>query len=96
VGLSDSRFCSEATQVKLLVEQVVQCMFESTRHKLPLQVNSQKSGAAINVFVTRHLLLQNIVLKLDLDIYFGSRHDAGMNRLFLQPRQASCYNSHHL
>ena len=29
-------------------------------------------------------LLHNIVLNFDLDIYFGSRHDAGMNRLFLK------------
>ncbi|MFZ5503847.1 MAG: hypothetical protein ACOY3V_10025 [Pseudomonadota bacterium] len=40
----------------------------------------------VYVFVTRHLLLQNVALHFDLDIYFGSRHDAGMKRLFLQLR----------
>jgi len=40
----------------------------------------------VDVFVTRHLLLKNIVLQLGLDISFGSRHDAVMKILFLQPR----------
>jgi hypothetical protein len=40
------------------------------------------------VFVTRHSLPQNITVRFDLDICFGSRHDAGMNRLFLQLRYA--------
>jgi len=32
---------------------------------------------------------QNIVPQFDLDIYFGSRHDAGMKILFMQLRWAS-------
>jgi hypothetical protein len=58
-------------------------MFKSAGQQLPLQVNSEKPGTGVDVFVTRHLLLQNIVLYFDLDIYFGSRRDARMIRLFL-------------
>ena len=43
-------------------------------------------GAGVDVFVTRHLHLQNIPLQFDLDISSGSRHDVGMNILFLQLR----------
>jgi hypothetical protein len=38
------------------------------------------------VFVACHLFPRKFVLQFDLDIYFGSRHDAGMFRLFLQRR----------
>lgn len=43
----------------------------------------QMYSAGVDVFVTRHLILQNTVHHFDLDICFGSRHDAGMNRVFL-------------
>jgi hypothetical protein len=43
-------------------------------------------GAGVDVFVTRHLHLQNIVLQFELDISSGSRHDAVVNILFLQLR----------
>ena len=55
-------------QIQFVVEQVLQCVFKSARQKLPLQVHSKKPRAGVNVFVTRHLLLQNIILNFDLDI----------------------------
>ena len=73
-------------EIKFVVEQVIQCMFEGARKKLPLQINRNKSRAGVDVFVARHSLPLNITSNFDLDIWFGSRHDAGMNRLFLQPR----------
>jgi len=71
-----------------VVDQVIHGMFEGAGKELPLQINGKKPGAGVDVFVARHLLLQNIVLRFDLDIYFGSRHDALMKILFLQLRYA--------
>lgn len=51
-------------------------MLEGAGQELPLQINRKKSRAGVDVFVTRHLFLQNISLNSDLDICFGSRHDA--------------------
>lgn len=76
----------ETGQVDLAVEQMVQRMLERAGQQLPLQVHRKKSRAGVDVFVTCHLLLQNIVDNFDLDIWFGSRHDADMDRLFLQLR----------
>jgi hypothetical protein len=64
-------------------------MLKGARKKLPLQVNRNKSRTGIDVFIARHTLPLNIPLNFDLDIWFGSRHDAGMNRLFLKLRRAS-------
>lgn len=47
----------ESSQVKFVVEQVIQGMFEGTGDQLPLQVNSEKPGAGVDVFVARHELL---------------------------------------
>ena len=69
-----------------MVEQVIQCVFKGAREKLPLQVQRQKPRAGVDVFVARHSLLLNITRQFDLDIWFGSRHDAEMKRLFLQLR----------
>jgi hypothetical protein len=65
---------------------VIHGMLKCTWQNLPLQVNSEKSRTGINVFVARHLFSQNITLHFDLDICFGSRHDALMKILFLQLR----------
>ena len=65
---------------------MVQCVFKRAGQELPLQIHRKKPGAGVNVFVARHLLLQNISHNFDLDICFGSRRDARMNRLFLQLR----------
>ena len=48
------------------------------------RLSSCTSG--VDVFVARHLFLQIIAPHFDLDICFGSRHDAGMKILFLQLR----------
>ena len=58
----------ETGQVKLVVDQVIHGMLESAGQKLPLQVNSEKPGAGVDVFVTRYLLLQIIVPHFDIDI----------------------------
>ncbi len=64
-------------------------MFEGAGQELPLQVISEKSWTGVDVFVARHLHFQNMALQFDLDIYFGSRHDAVMKMLFIQLRWAS-------
>ncbi len=56
-------------------------MFKCAWQKLPLQIHRKKSWAGVDVFVARHLLLQNIFFHFDLDICFGSRHDARMKIL---------------
>ena len=76
----------KAAEVDFVVEQVIQCVFESTGQELPLQVHRNKSRAGVDVFVARHFLPPNFTCQFDLDIWFGSRHDAGMNKLFLQLR----------
>ena len=73
-------------EIELVVDQVIHGMFEGARQKLLLQVNGEKARAGVDVFVARHLLLQIIAPHFDLDIYFGSRQDARMKILFLQPR----------
>ena len=76
----------ETREIEFVVDQVVHGMFEGAGQKLLLQVDGEKAWAGVDVFVARHLLLQNINFKFDLDIYFGSRQDARMKILFLQLR----------
>ncbi|MBI3902857.1 MAG: hypothetical protein HY306_07960 [Nitrosomonadales bacterium] len=66
----------EAGQVEYAIEQMVHRILKSARQKLPLQVHREESRTGVDVFVTRHLLPPNITRQFDLDIYFGSRHDA--------------------
>ena len=79
----------ETGQIELVIDQVVHGMFEGAGQKLSLQVDGEKPGAGVDVFVACHLFLQNIVHHFDLDIYFGSRQDAVMKILFLQLRWAA-------
>jgi len=65
---------------------MIQRMLKSAGQQLPLQVHRKESRAGVDVFVTCHSLHQNIAVSFDLDLCFSSRHDAGMNRLFLQLR----------
>jgi len=76
----------EACEIELVVDQVVHGVFESAGQKLLLQVYGEESWTGVDVFVARHLLLQNVNLHFDLDIYFSSRQDARMKILFLQLR----------
>ncbi len=41
-------------------------MFESAEQKLPLQIHGKTPGAGVNVFVTRHIRLQNLIFRLIL------------------------------
>ncbi len=65
---------------------MVQRMLKVAGQQLPLQVHRKKAWTGVDVLVASHLLLRNIVPTFDLDISFGSRHDAAMNKLFLQLR----------
>ena len=69
-----------------MVEQVVQCVFECAGYQLLLQVYREKARAGVDVFVAGHVCASKLVCYFDLDICFGSRHDAGMKRLLLQFR----------
>ena len=75
----------EAGQVELVIDQVVQRVFEGAGEQLPLQIDGNKARAGVDVFVARHAGLQ-MNFRLSLDIPFGSRQNARMKRLFLQPR----------
>lgn len=44
----------EAGQVEFVIEQVIQSMLEGAGQQLPLQVNGEKPGASVDVFVARH------------------------------------------
>jgi hypothetical protein len=44
----------EAGQVELVIDEVIQCMFEGAGEKLPLQVNGKETGAGVDVFVAGH------------------------------------------
>jgi len=37
-----------------VIEEVIQGVFESAGQELPLQVNGEKSGTGVDVFVARH------------------------------------------
>ena len=73
-------------EVNIVVEQTIQRMLKSARQKLPLKVNGKKPRAGVDVFVARHDAPSKYHSVFDLDISFGSRHDAAMKILFLQLR----------
>ena len=50
------------------------------------EINSEKAWAGVDGFVTGHCSLQNIDSFFSLDIWFGSRQDAIMKKVFLQLR----------
>ena len=66
----------EAGQIEFMIDQMIQCVFEAAGQKLFAQVNSEKTRAGVDVFVTGHHVLQNIVSFFDLDTRNSSRHDA--------------------
>ena len=47
----------EAGEIELVVDQVIHGVFEGAGQELPLQVNSEKSGTGVDVFVARHKLV---------------------------------------
>ena len=69
-----------------MVKQIVERMLDGARQQLLLQIHRDQARAGIDVFVTGHLPLHRSVFLFDLDLCIGSRHDALMKRLFLQPR----------
>jgi hypothetical protein len=44
----------EACEVKLVVNQVVECVLEGAGKELPLEINRQKTRAGVDVFVAGH------------------------------------------
>ena len=58
----------EAAEVDLMVEQVVECVLDSARQELPLQVYCNQARTGVDMFVTRHLPLRRFVIFFDLDI----------------------------
>ena len=69
-----------------MVKQIVERMLDGARQQLLLKVHRDQARAGVDVFVTGHYLLRRLVFLFDLDLWIGSRHDAVMKRLFLQPR----------
>ena len=76
----------EAGQVDFVIKQLIQHVFDGAGDGLSLQVNGKKARAGVDVLVSGHVCSIKIVWQFDPDICFGSRHDAFMNRLFLQLR----------
>ena len=78
----------EAGKVEFVVEQVMHGGFKTARQQLLLQIHRQESRAGVDCFISGHRHLLNSSSGLNLDIPYGSRHDADMNAIFLQRRWA--------
>src|SRR5574343_2038986 len=61
-------------------------MFEAARQELFLQIHRQESRAGVDCLVASHGVSLNSTSGWSLVIPYGSRHDAGMNTIFLQRR----------
>ena len=75
----------ETGEIELVIDQVVQDVFEGARYQLP-EIDGDETWAGVDVFVAGHGSLSKGNSLMTLDIPFGSRQDAGMKRLFLQLR----------
>jgi hypothetical protein len=57
-----------------MVDEVVQRVFEGAGEQLTLQINREKPGTGVNVFVARHLRLRNLAFRstLIIDLVHGT------------------------
>ncbi len=58
----------ETRQIDLVIEQMIQSVFNRAGRELSLQVNREKAWAGVDVLVTSHLNLKIIYSHFDLDI----------------------------
>jgi hypothetical protein len=76
----------EPGQVELVIDEVVQRVFEGAGQELPFEINGNEARAGVDGFVAGHGSLSKGNSLMTLDIPFGSQQNAAMKRLFLQPR----------
>ena len=74
----------EAEKVEFVLKQVMHGMLETARQQLLFQIHRQEPRAGVDRFVTGHRLLLNSTSGWSLVIPYGSRHDGGMNIIFLK------------
>jgi hypothetical protein len=79
----------EPRQIDLPINQATQTVLEGAGKELPFHIHGQNARARVDVFVTRHSPLPRSNNYSSLDIPYGSRQDARMERLFLRFRWAS-------
>lgn len=44
----------ESAEVNLVVDEVIECVFDGAGKKLPLKINGKKSRAGVDMLVTGH------------------------------------------
>ncbi len=76
----------EAGQVELVIDQVVQGMFEAAGQQLPFEIDGDQARAGVNVLEAGHGIGYKRDGSMTIDIPFGARQDAGMKIVFLRPR----------
>ncbi|HLQ26821.1 MAG TPA: hypothetical protein VK138_13210 [Acidiferrobacterales bacterium] len=69
-----------------MIEQVVQGVFEVAGQQLPMQINGEKPGARVDVFVARHEVCFIAMSMGDIDADGRLGQDAEME-VFLQLRK---------
>ena len=72
-----------------VLPEIVQGMLEGAGQQLPLQINGKEARTGVYVFVASHEISYKRDAPMTLDIPFGSRQDARMNRVLLQLRWTS-------
>jgi hypothetical protein len=55
----------ETREIELVVEQVIQSVFEGAAQEFPLQVHRDEARTGVDVFVARHLFLRKFVFQFD-------------------------------
>jgi hypothetical protein len=73
-------------ETDLVVDQVVQGVLKGPGQQLLRKTNGEKPRAGVDGFVAGHASLRSGNTLSNIDIPFGSRHDAPMKDIFLQRR----------
>jgi hypothetical protein len=76
----------EAGQIELVIDEVVQRVFEGAGMQLPFEIDGNEARAGVDVLVAGHGIGSKRDASMTLDIPFGSQQNASMKRLFLQLR----------
>lgn len=72
----------ESGEIKLVIDQLIQGMFEGVRQELPFEISGDEARAGVDILVAGHGKFS----LMTLDIPFGSPQNTTMNRLSLQLR----------
>ncbi|MCZ2155270.1 MAG: hypothetical protein LC114_15440 [Bryobacterales bacterium] len=76
----------ESGEIELTADEVAERVLEDALQQLPDQIQGEKTRTGVDVLVAGHAGLPKPNTPSSLDIPFGSRQDAPMKRVFLQPR----------